>query len=503
MLAVCALFLCFSANGEASFPGSEIRTQKAIHITIFYPESQPGDTLILWQSGNLPFKLDYTNAGYPSTVAGRRGNGWFDFNIKTHLPVIYFFAGTMSRNKNYGSYSAVAKTLIPFYLAEAGDDVKIKIEWFKDVSKIDLFRNYKFTFSGRGSAKYRVRYEADSAAYYAGDTNPILSENGNYNPDNTETNKIKAALAILEKNKALMSLEAYYYLKTHILYSGKLTEITLLLGQANRNQERLGQDQAGSPYQSYLIAQQAESVDIPKIVLFNSCEYIPFLSKQITLNLLVKNKHVNADSLYHYIKVNTIGICRDELLTYFLMYDAYWLNNFSETLMDGLTLVNSRECREELLKLKTRTAGQKAYNFDLPDTTGRKVQLSSYKGKVVFVDFWFTGCSACMDFYKNQLSKVEEELKGDPNVVFMTICIDKGKDHWLKSIASGNYTSKSVINLFTEGQGAAHDVIKYYQVHTFPQPMIIGKDQRIYTFSNEKLRNAAGLKTILKQMLNK
>jgi cytochrome oxidase Cu insertion factor (SCO1/SenC/PrrC family) len=124
-----------------------------------------------------------------------------------------------------------------------------------------------------------------------------------------------------------------------------------------------------------------------------------------------------------------------------------------------------------------------AFNFTLPNEHGKMVSLSGFKGKVVVLDFWFTGCINCINFYQAGLSKAETHFAGDPRVVFISICIDKDKKGWLGSLEKGRYTSRSSIHLYTNGDGDKHQVIKKYQVIAYPQPVIIGKTGEILSRS--------------------
>ena len=68
-----------------------------------------------------------------------------------------------------------------------------------------------------------------------------------------------------------------------------------------------------------------------------------------------------------------------------------------------LDLFNRLCISKRFSKLKAKISGKYAYNFNLPDTLSKRVQLSEFKGKVVFIDFWYTGCTNCVEFYKKRI----------------------------------------------------------------------------------------------------
>lgn len=117
-----------------------------------------------------------------------------------------------------------------------------------------------------------------------------------------------------------------------------------------------------------------------------------------------------------------------------------------------------------------------AFDFTLEDVNGKKVTLSSFKGKVVYMDFWATWCAPCRGEIPH-MNKLKEELKGNKDIVIICVSVDqpKDKEKWKAMVAEmgmGDY------QVFAGDQAA--EIKKNYNVSGIPHFTMIGKDGKIY-----------------------
>jgi peroxiredoxin len=75
-------------------------------------------------------------------------------------------------------------------------------------------------------------------------------------------------------------------------------------------------------------------------------------------------------------------------------------------------------------KLEPAVEGKLAPDFTLKDLSGRPVQLSSLKGKVVLVNFWATWCPPCREEIPSML-KMNQAMQGKP-FQWLAVSIDEG-----------------------------------------------------------------------------
>jgi len=132
--------------------------------------------------------------------------------------------------------------------------------------------------------------------------------------------------------------------------------------------------------------------------------------------------------------------------------------------------------------------GQPVTDFDFKDAQGRTVHLADFKGQVLLVDLWFSGCTGCVRVAAG-LPHVEEAFRHRSDIRFVSISIDRDKKLWLRSIDKNtpgktytHFTTSSTTYLYTGGTGINNIFIKkYVPEEAFPSLLIIDKEGKIYS----------------------
>ena len=112
--------------------------------------------------------------------------------------------------------------------------------------------------------------------------------------------------------------------------------------------------------------------------------------------------------------------------------------------------------------------GSRASDFTLKDLKGKTVKLSSFRGKVVVIDFWASWCAPC----KKEMPALEGLAKkyADDGVAILAINIDKDRANSDKFLASQTLKHMRVL-LDPSGNGVASQ----YDLPSMPTSYVVDK----------------------------
>jgi thiol-disulfide isomerase/thioredoxin len=216
----------------------------------------------------------------------------------------------------------------------------------------------------------------------------------------------------------------------------------------------------------------------------------------------VIQKRFDAAKYVRHVSENYTGSLRERLLVNFFYTHKKDTINISSLFGPVRQFITNPDFASIVEKLSSsRASGAKAFNFSLTGSDGKVHRMSDYMGKVVFIDFWFTGCGNCA-MVAPYLKKIEEAFKDKP-VAFLSINLDLSKTTWMKSINSRIYTSAYVTNLFTGGEGFKHPISKYYLVDGGPTLILIGKDGKLLNNPlDPRMDGGTNLRNVINNALN-
>lgn len=219
------------------------------------------------------------------------------------------------------------------------------------------------------------------------------------------------------------------------------------------------------------------SMDIPKLFPDGVAATVP---QELAQALYLENSLLEKllpVSFFHLSEAIPIPV-REQVDALYLVRTYKDLANADSLFSHALDYIRTPWIANELAELKHATLiGQDFSAYGFLDQQGDTVYPEAWKGKLVFVDFWLSGCGACLSFARDTFLPIMEEFEDHPDVLFVTVAGDNDPEVWKKSLASGRYTSGQSTNLYSGGTD--HPTLRQNLILAFPAQILLDGEGRI------------------------
>lgn len=148
---------------------------------------------------------------------------------------------------------------------------------------------------------------------------------------------------------------------------------------------------------------------------------------------------------------------------------------YNELTPEMQNTTRGREMATMIRGMGSTKVGETAIDFSLPDSAGRPVKLSDFRGKYVLLDFWATWCPPCMEEMPNIAAVYQKYRHKNFTVLGVSLDSKQTEALWKKTIRERHMDWPQISDLkFWYSEAAL-----LYNVQGVPANFLIGPDGRI------------------------
>lgn len=470
-----AVLLLISMTAMGQQPGK-------LKIRVSLAGSKVTDTLYF----SFQDQINFQSSSKPLIVGKNIGN-YYDFDITTIDTCGYFTIMKKRTFTDNGGGSDNLTSVVNPQFWRSGDSITMNIDYHETMAGM----YNKLSVSGKGAEKYNLLKAIDSLRFNDTISVSFPAEDWARLFQNPSSNVIDRTTKLLESRKGYLDQFSYDVLKANATW----INAKYIFYRISKTYNELKTDQHKQEFMNFYEEHidQFYKTDIPVEALINS-NYLLFTFEGFRSESFLKNGKEDFGWIYKKVIEETQGVLRDRILA--LCFSKLKKpQNLDLFIKLALGVVGDAHSRDVIAKFAKHTAGSKFEGYRLQDVHGNSLELDSLmKNKVVVMDFWTYGCPPCRLLFENSIKPNEAFFSDDDSILFISVCLDRKKERWIKGIDQGFYTSAHATHLTTGEIGSKHPLLIENSIKATPTILLINREGKMAQYNSEDLYNEDGLK---------